>query len=61
MDLIAQKITGTWIAFIYLICERLADKTLFENMVFNALPDYSLSLLYVPFQICRKLLKKFLN
>lgn len=51
MDLIAQKITGTWIAFIYLICERLADKTMFENMVFNALPDRSLFFLYVPFQI----------
>ena len=61
MDLIAQKITGTWIAFIYLICERLADKTPFENMVFNALPDHSHFLLYVPFQICKKLLKKFLN
>ena len=51
MDLIAQKITGTWIAFIYLICERLADKTLVENMVFNALPDRSLVLLYILFQI----------
>lgn len=51
MDLIAQKITGTWIAFIYLICERLADKTLFENMVFNALPDRSFFFLYVSFQI----------